>query len=323
MSEGGAHAAVNIAVDVGGSGVRVAVLSGDGLRLDSGRHFDSQLTDPARAAADFLLSDDVRELAAGSAVGSVLMGLSGLFGEVHDPLHAEIFARLRAELGVTELLICDDSMTAFFGALGGRPGVVSAVGTGIVTAAWDGGTRFRRIDGWGAVGGDRGSGYWIGMRGAQAALAMIDGRLASTAVRDEFLHRFGSAHVFARTTALGAPPKGYVADFAREILALAASGDPIANGIVNDAASNVASAIRSAEDQLGVSDTAVCLTGNAAAPGSDFETRIRSEYQLRAGIGNWRTSLGSPLDGAARLLRTPTIVENLSHEQINRIGQKL
>src|SRR2546427_337903 len=48
--------------------------------------------------------------------------------------------------------------------------------TGALTLATDGSGRHARVDGWGYLVGDLGSGYWIGRRGIEAALRALDGR---------------------------------------------------------------------------------------------------------------------------------------------------
>lgn len=311
----------NVAIDVGGSGVRLAVLRSSSERCDFNHRFETRLSSPMVAASQFLLSPDVRRLIPGE-IDTVLMGLSGIFGDVDHAVDRDMLGTLRADFGLRELMICDDATTAFFGAMGARDGTVSAIGTGVVTISWDGESRFRRIDGWGAVGGDLGGGFWIGSRGARMALEMIDGRRSGSELRDAFISRYGSGAEFARTTVLGSPPKSYVADFARDILDLAAQGESFACSIVDDAVAEVVRAIRSAERQLDLVGSAVCLTGNAAAPGGIMEERIRAEYERSQGSGRWQRSLGSPLDGAVRLLRAPETLKKLSPAYLYRTSEE-
>lgn len=308
----------DIAVDVGGSGVRLAILGENGHRVDLSHRFESRLVDPANAAADFLLSSAARGQLP-SSVGSVLVGLSGVFGNVRGAQLPAGFSRFRAEYGCRELLVCDDSTTAFFGALGAQPGVVSAVGTGIVTAAWDGHLGFHRVDGWGHIGGDSGSGYWIGARGARNVLEMEDGRREHSALAQAFRIRYQSPAEFARMTALGNPPKSYVADFAQDILDLAGAGDALACDIVTAAAAQIVRSISSAERRLGLSGELVSITGRVVAPGSYMEATIRRAYKEHGGTGTWIPAIGDPLDGAVRVLQTPRLRDLLNPDHIYRV----
>lgn len=315
--------AIDLAVDVGGSGIRVAAVRGGRVVAERQWTFSSPLLRPALTAADYLTSAPVREWLA-EPVDRVVMGLSGLFGEAGQAEHDTACERLHVALGIRSLAICDDSVTAFFGALGLEPGVVSAVGTGIVTVGWAGpragdrdGVVFHRVDGWGAVGGDLGSGYWIAQRGIRAALEMIDGRRSRSALRDIFLLRYGTAADFSRVTVFGQPTKAYVADFAQDVLELAGSGDATAKQIVDSAAAEIIRAISSASERAGLPTPTICLTGNVVSPGGPLESRVQDHYAAAGGQGRWRARVGSPLEGAVRLLEAPELIQRLASSEVS------
>ncbi|MCK1816273.1 hypothetical protein MTQ13_18610, partial [Streptomyces sp. XM4011] len=69
--------------------------------------------------------------------------------------------------GVRRWALAADAVTGYAGALGMRPGVVVAAGTGMIALGTD--LRgWRRADGWGHLLGDCGGGAWIGGRGVAA-----------------------------------------------------------------------------------------------------------------------------------------------------------
>lgn len=280
------------------------------------RRFGEPLVSPAAAAVEFILSSEIQPQLP-RPIDAVVMGLSGLFGSVHRVDHRDAFEHLRAALGIRELIVCDDATTAFFGAVGPRAGVVSAVGTGIVTMAWDGDREYRRVDGWGWVGGDAGSGFWIGSRGAWAALEMADGRRKPSSILESFMARYGSPAAFSRVTVLEQPPKSYVADFAIDVLDLAEAGDAVALAISEQAATEIVRSIRSAEDQLGMRGPPVCLAGKMAGAGEFLERLIHRQYIACGGTGHWEPSGGTPLDGAACLISRPDLVERLSPDHVH------
>src|SRR5690606_40636460 len=72
--------------------------------------------------------------------------------------------------------VAADALTAHLGALGGRPGAVVAVGTGAIALGTDLRDVWHRVDGWGHLLGDLGSGSWIGAQGLRAAVAASHGR---------------------------------------------------------------------------------------------------------------------------------------------------
>ncbi|MGC0239596.1 BadF/BadG/BcrA/BcrD ATPase family protein [Arthrobacter sp. SD76] len=115
------------------------------------------------------------------------LGVSGLTGDADDAARKLMLAA--AELGASSVTLAHDSITAFLGALGDHRGSVVAAGTGVVTLAV-GAREVARVDGWGNIISDAGSGYWIGRAAFEAALRDHDGRGPSTilseAVRAEF-----------------------------------------------------------------------------------------------------------------------------------------
>ncbi len=139
-------------------------------------------------------------------VAAAAVGATGLASLVRDP--AELHAALRTGLPPAEGFATDgdpsarpgprtavaaDALTAHLGALGGRPGAVVAVGTGAIALGTDLRTVWHRVDGWGHLLGDLGSGSWVGAQGLRAAVAAHDGRDSggSTALLAAAVARFG------------------------------------------------------------------------------------------------------------------------------------
>jgi N-acetylglucosamine kinase-like BadF-type ATPase len=78
---------------------------------------------------------------------------------------------LLQDLSADEVTVTSDAVTAHAGALGGRTGVVLAIGTGAVAIGIGDDGTYARVDGWGPWLGDEGSGAWIGAAGLRAALS--------------------------------------------------------------------------------------------------------------------------------------------------------
>ncbi|MFE2102511.1 hypothetical protein ACFW9W_36895, partial [Streptomyces sp. NPDC059468] len=128
-----------LAVDSGGSGLRVAVgvpgqapsarrASGEPVRTGARGidpdHLMGQLVPLARASA---AEAGVDELA------TAVVGSAG-FSSLGDALRAELPGALARELGVRNVALAADAVTAYVGALGPRPGAVVAAATGV----WNG-----------------------------------------------------------------------------------------------------------------------------------------------------------------------------------------
>lgn len=81
-----------------------------------------------------------------------------------------------------EVLLENDVVAAYLGALGPRPGVLVQAGTGSVVLAVDADHPPVLLDGWGHVGGDRGSGYALARAGIREAFSALDGLAPPTAL---------------------------------------------------------------------------------------------------------------------------------------------
>ncbi|GAA4794174.1 N-acetylglucosamine kinase [Streptomyces ziwulingensis] len=292
-----------LAVDSGGSGLRVAVEAAGGGRsgrrasrepvrtgargIDPG-HLMAQVVPMARAAAAEAGVD---------RIGTVVVGAAGL-ATLGDALRAELPAALARELGARTVALATDAVTAYVGALGLRPGAVVAAGTGLVATGTDL-IRWRRADGWGHLLGDCGGGAWIGRAGLEAALRAHDGRDGgSAALLARAEERFGP--VAGLPGALYPRPDrpAVLASFAPEV-ASCAERDPLAAGILRAAARHLAdSAAAVCPDGAG---SLVAVTGGLLRLGDPFVVPLRAELARKLPRARRVPARGDPLDGAVRI----------------------
>ena len=93
----------------------------------------------------------------------VVWSMRGLIG-LSDP--ESVLRQVRSRLGARRTVVASDAVAGLVGALGRvGPGAVLAAGSGVVAFATDLEQVWRRVDGWGHVLADRGSGAWIGLAG--------------------------------------------------------------------------------------------------------------------------------------------------------------
>lgn len=169
-----------LALDGGQSGMRTLLRDDTGSR--SGPEFTGIRSDQRLLPQ---LRDIVLTTLDGRRADVVVLGVSGL--------GRQDTARQLLDLldgAVDAVLLAHDSTTSYLGALGPREGAVVASGTGAVTLAV-GPAEVRRIDGWGHLLGDAGSGFWIGREALSAVLRAHDRRGRTTALTEHAVEEFG------------------------------------------------------------------------------------------------------------------------------------
>jgi N-acetylglucosamine kinase-like BadF-type ATPase len=166
------------------------------------------------------------------------VGLSGFEAAAEEDLR-RVGELLRARLSVERLSIASDGVTSLLGALGERDGAVVAAGTGSVCVARRG-ERLAKVDGWGALLGDAGSGFAIGRAGIEAALRHADGRGGSAALLRAAERRYAPLPGLPERIYSADVPFRAVAAFAADVAQEAAAGEPHAEAIVADAARELA-----------------------------------------------------------------------------------
>jgi len=258
---------------------------------------------PDRVAGALL--DAVRSLGAlPRRLKAVGVGLSG-FETAGDGDLGAVASVLRDELGVRDVAIASDGVTSLLGALGDAPGCVVAAGTGTIVVARSG-PRWAKVDGWGAILGDGGSGFAIGRAGVDAALRHADGRPGGSAVLHELaVARFGELEGMPALVRRVPSWSRLLASFTPDVVDAAAT-DPVAAVIVERAAVDLAGAGAAALARV-MSDGEA---GTVACTGKIFRAaRLRDAFaveiqRLRPGVAV-AEPLGDSLAGAALLPGMP------------------
>lgn len=291
-----------LAVDAGQTGTRAAlvrgIMAGPLGRGPGVRHLQSPGGVEHAAAA---ISSAAERAGLPSAIDTVCVGLSGFV--YHQGQLERLVTELRRRLQAARVVLASDVVTSYLGALGPRPGVVVAAGTGTVALAADGRGAVALVDGWGHLLGDAGSGFAIGRAGLASALRALDGRGGSEDLRVRAERLYGPLGELPTAIYGGEGPARRVAAFAEAVADAARAGDAIAREIWADAASELArTAVAAGERALG-SDT----TAEVSWAGSLFaaEDLLRAPFSRclaeRAPRLRLVSPAGSSLDGAARL----------------------
>lgn len=182
----------------------------------------------------------------GLRVTEVAIGTTGLTGVEADA--GPLLDLVRSD-GVNRVYLAHDSVTSYLGALQDTRGAVVAAGTGSIILAL-GRHDVARVDGWGHIMGDSGSGFWIGREGLRAAMRAHDGRGPQTAILPLIRERW--PHVEDAYIDLQSDPGwvSTVASFSREIAALAAE-DAEAARVCREAGRHLADSVATALRRVG------------------------------------------------------------------------
>jgi N-acetylglucosamine kinase-like BadF-type ATPase len=229
------------------------------------------------------------------------VGLSGFEAATEEDL-SRVGELLRARLAVDRLSIASDGVTSLLGALGRRDGAVVAAGTGAVCVARRGG-RLAKVDGWGTLLGDAGSGFAIGRAGLDAALRHADGRGGSAALLSAAERRYAPLPDLPERVYGADVPSRAVAAFAADVALEAAAGEPLARAILADAARELAMSGCAALGRLFEPDEPALLSyaGNVFRAGPALLEPFAREVQACRPATEVVPPAGDALAGAALL----------------------
>lgn len=288
-------------VDVGGSGLRLRVVSGDRQverrRVGAVPRRDGRIDVPALCRT---LVSELRPTLTALDVTYLTglgIGMTGIPGLVDDA--GELFRGLRDQLQLGATVIAGDAVTTHCGALGGEAGAVVAAGTGVVTLGTDFQTIWNQVDGWGYAVGDEGSGAWIGRRGLQAALRAWDGRPGgSAALLAAMRDRYGEPLDLVGRVYPAASPGHELASFAPAVAAAARLGDGTARQIWQEAGRRLGTAAVAA-----VRDLPPVVSWGGGLFGADdlLLDPFRAAVRELLPAAELRVPTGSTLDGALLL----------------------
>jgi glucosamine kinase len=251
-----------IGVDGGGTGTRVAIADLDGNELARAHAGPSGLIngiENAWASIINAINDAFAHLDRPMpAFSQMAIGL-GLAG-IHNKQWAAHFAEKNPGFALMQLET--DAYATLLGAHQGVPGGIIAIGTGSVgEALLLDGTRCE-VSGWGFPSGDEASGAWIGLRAANYAQQVLDGRVEGSEFAQAVIQHCGG-HRDAMFAWLAAANQGSYAQLAPLVIAHADQKNPVAEKILNEAGMEIMKMV-SALDPTHLLPIALC--GSLAQP---------------------------------------------------------
>jgi len=236
---------------------------------------------------------------AGATTDSLAIGSTALRASSSA---AELLRQV-AYLGIKRVALAHDSVTSYLGALSTARGAIVAAGTGVVTLAV-GERAVVRVDGWGNIIGDAGSGFWIGRNGLIAVMRAHDGRGPATALSKVVQRDFPDIEAAYLDLQNDPGHVSRVAAYAKTISHLAAT-DPVCASIVDEAATELAHSCVVALRRVGEDgETRFSALGKVF-----LNSRLRGRFNdlVREALPDARNVApqGDGLDGAGMLFTLP------------------
>ncbi|KQV82819.1 BadF/BadG/BcrA/BcrD ATPase family protein [Rhizobium sp. Root1220] len=248
-----------IGIDGGGSSCRAAVIDA------SGRVHGRGTAGPANILSDIdnslinIVSSARNALADAGLSPETVSRISALVG-VAGANVGDYGRRIELALPFARCRVVTDASTALQGALGDSDGIIGAFGTGSVYNARRKGT-LRGIGGWGLVVGDQASGARLGRDLLENALLAHDRVRSSSPLTERLMAEYDNDPERVVEFAHVSRPKDF-ARYAPLVFEYAANNDPVASGIVQNAARSICESL---DALLWAECPAICLLGGLAA----------------------------------------------------------
>ncbi|MBN3897134.1 MAG: N-acetylglucosamine kinase [Nostoc sp. NOS(2021)] len=180
------------------------------------------------------------------------------------------------------IIIVNDALIALVGGIGQPVGIVVAAGTGSIVFGRNHQGHTKRVGGWGYILGDEGSAYKIAIAGMNAALKSYDGREMPTSLVEGFKQHLGLTSIEDLIELIYRRGWGVkqIAALAPVVDLAAASGDIVANMIIDDAVKELVKATSTVIDAIFNADSLL----EVVTTGSVWRGRCKMHERFTASI---------------------------------------
>ena len=242
---------IYVGIDGGGSGATAVAIDREGKELARVRGGPALVRSHDPVAGASALADLVDRVARQAGERLPVTGLvCALAGAGREDDRRLLAAALIREAVAVRLRVVTDVEAAFHDAFGDGPGILVISGTGSIALARSADGRWVRAGGWGALLGDEGSGYAIGLAALRAAVRAHDGRGATTGLLETVLAHAGVSGPEGLIAWADQARKADIAALAPAVAEAARGGDDVAAAIIDDAATELARHVRAVYGSL-------------------------------------------------------------------------
>jgi N-acetylglucosamine kinase-like BadF-type ATPase len=197
-----------------------------------------------RVIGECIAQAGARAGVAGRSFKSVCFGMSGGPADKAALLHQLIEAE--------HWMVTHDAMIALAGATSGEPGIVAIAGTGSIAFAQNVQGETARAGGWGYLFGDEGGAFDIVRQALRAILREHEGWGVRTALTPALIEAASASDADQLLHLFYTPdwPRDRIAALAQIVNRMAEDGDPIAIGVLHNAARELAMLVSSVRRRL-------------------------------------------------------------------------
>ncbi len=227
---------VILGIDGGGTRTRASIVAGDKQLAFAENGSIKRLRVGAEVAEKNLraILEDVFRQAGVKAVDAATVGVAS----ATMPGVPEWIKAVLHEFGVERAEVVGDEVIALDAAFKGGPGILQIAGTGSNTIGRAPDGSRESAGGWSSRLGDEGSGYWIGVNAVRRALQAHD-REERTRVLETVGRIWGTSTIDELVNVGDGTPSPDFAALAPAISQLAEEGDPVAAGVLAQAAADL------------------------------------------------------------------------------------
>lgn len=236
-----------LGIDGGGTHTRASIVDGDKV-LAHGMSGSIKRLRVGAEAAEANLREVLADVYAQAGVKSVNAACCGI-ASVTMPGIAEWVTAVFDDFGVERSEVVGDQVIALDAAFKGGPGILQIAGTGSNTIGRAPDGTFESAGGWSSRLGDEGSGYWIGLHSVRRALRAYD-RGEPTQVLKKVGEIWGTPDLDELVNVGDGTPGPDFAALAPAIYELALAGDPVAEGVLKQAAADLVEFVLLVRDKL-------------------------------------------------------------------------
>jgi N-acetylglucosamine kinase-like BadF-type ATPase len=226
-------------------------------------------------------------------------------------------------LGETKIVSATtDIYASYISVFTDKIGILLTVGTGSAAISFNEKGEEIRSGGWGASLDDEGSGYWIGLQALRAVMQSYDGRLPKTKLYDSVLSWLSLSDPLELISWINNVKKDKIAAIAPIVISLAEQNDPIAQKIVENAATELAKMVWGVWNRLGSSQkySVKLAFAGGLSQNSFFKAAIVEKLREIEINFTLEEAVPHPLIGAA-MVALENLGVSLDEEKLNKLRQ--